>query len=184
MLRAEMLRNMSGAQRSEATKQALHTALDELLTRDMDLLVSGAHEQAICHRLALYLERHTDLNVDCEYNRNMMDVKRLNEGRGFRPDIIIHRRLSNGENLLVVETKSRAQKSSSDARKLAELTAEMGVYRYWAGVFIIFFNNPSTVLRSGVLHVRADWFFRSEREEQIAIERPIPAELLNRIRAI
>jgi hypothetical protein len=111
-----------------------------------------------------------------------MRAKQLSGGRRFRPDIIIHRRLSNAENVLVVETKSRAQNSASDERKLSELTAEMSTYRYWAGAFIVFFNQPSTVMQSGVLQVTIDWFSRSEKEERIEIAYPIPNQLLRRVR--
>jgi hypothetical protein len=175
---------MSRPERFSAAKQALRIALEELLERDMNLLISRAHEQAICHRLAVYLDSLTDLNVDCEYNRNMMKAKQLSGGRRFRPDIIIHRRLSNAENVLVVETKSRAQNSASDERKLSELTAEMSTYRYWAGAFIVFFNQPSTVMQSGVLQVTIDWFSRSEKEERIQIAYPIPSQLICRVRDI
>jgi hypothetical protein len=164
MLRATVLQGLNRMQRCAVIKRALHTSIDSLLDNDMDLLATGAHEQAICHRLAVYLEQHTDLNVDCEYNRNMMRAKELRGGRRFRPDIIVHRRLSNDENVLVVETKARAQRGTSDLEKLKELTEELGMFRYWAGAFIIFFNEPRMVLNSGTLRASVHWFTGVEEE--------------------
>jgi hypothetical protein len=165
-------------------KNALHAAIDELLAKDMDLLVSGAHEQAICHRLAVYLEPRTPLNVDCEYNRNMMRAKTLIGKRRFRPDIIIHRRLSNDENLLVVETKSRARKSVSDAQRLSELTAELSDYGYSGGAFIIFHNRPTTMLKRGVLPVTIDWYFASTLQaEPTKTEGRISGRLMDELRS-
>jgi hypothetical protein len=115
MLRINELMNLSPVNRSQRVREALKTALNTLLDRDLDLLAMGAHEQAICHRLAVYLEAMTDLNVDCEYDRDMMRRKMLTGGKLFRPDIIIHRRLSNENNLLVVEAKAGRRSGGAES---------------------------------------------------------------------
>jgi len=183
MLLAKALSEMGHAQRRTTIKQALHSAIDSLLEKDLDLLATGAHEQSICHRLALYLERFTDLNVDCEYNRNMMRSKELRGGSRFRPDIIVHRRLSNDENVLVVETKAQARRGEPDVKKLKELTNELGVFRYWAGAFVTFSNEPRMVLQSGALKVLVRWFPDPE-EEPVEIVRSLPAALRDQIQAL
>jgi hypothetical protein len=174
---------MDEGEKREAIKQMLHSSLEMLLDRDVDLIATGGHEQAICHRLAVYLEGHTGLNVDCEYNRDMMRAKELPGGRRFRPDIIVHRRLSNDENLLVVETKARAQRSASDRQKLRLLLDERGRFHYSAGALITFFNERTRVLRTGTVRVSVDWI-TSEEEERFGFERRIPGQLAALIRAM
>ena len=62
--------------------------MEDLYENDLYLLDSRheLHEQAISHRLAVYLERHfsrlryfreRSLSVDCEYNKNGEDCKRI-----------------------------------------------------------------------------------------------------------
>ena len=53
------------------------------------------------------LEKFQWADLDCEYNRNMDDPKMLNDDRRFIPDLIIHRRRSNENNLLVIEFKKK-----------------------------------------------------------------------------
>lgn len=87
-------------------QKMLHEALADLLKHDLDLIAIGGHEQAICHRLAVYLERRTDLHVDCEYNRDMEATKYVAENLR-KVDVIIHERLSSSYNLLAVEAKTK-----------------------------------------------------------------------------
>jgi len=48
------------------------------MSRDLTLLAIGAHEQAICHRLAVYLEYwFSTYEIDCEYNRMESKIKRV-----------------------------------------------------------------------------------------------------------
>ncbi len=116
-------------------EEALKSACQKLMVNDVFLLTNNAHEQAVSHRLAVYLEPHfPSFHVDCEYNK-MEDLPKVlleepkyeehnlvpegmrkvlkdrwAEGSifvGRRPDVIVHRRgLSKPEhNLLVVECK-------------------------------------------------------------------------------
>jgi hypothetical protein len=71
---------------------------------------------------------------------------------------LMDRRLSNDENALVVEAKARAQKSISDFHKLRELTENLGMFHYWAGAFVIFFNEPRMVLKSRAPRASVEWF--------------------------
>jgi hypothetical protein len=107
----------------------------------------------------------------------------LRGGRRFRPDIIVHRRLSNDENVLVVETKARAGGGILDIEKLKELTEELGMFHYWFGAFIIFFNKPRMVLNYGALRVSVDWITGLEKE-RVEFVRPVPGALMERIQAM
>jgi hypothetical protein len=96
---------------------AVLSALQELLRRDAHLLKVDANERSITHRLAMYLQQELpDLHVDCEYNRDGADPKRLGyfhlerpdtadtDAHTVFPDIIAHIR-DTDQNYLVIEAK-------------------------------------------------------------------------------
>ena len=184
MLRADALLKMHRAERHVVIRQVLLLSIDELLERDLEPIVFGAHEQTICHRLAVYLERHTDLNVDCEYNRNITDEKRLADGKRFRPDIIMHRRSSNRENALAVEVKMRGGTLASDTIRLRELTRERTQFDYWAGAVIIFFNQRRALIRDGTLRVTIDWFPQSSEQPLSKRECVVPSGWILKLKEI
>lgn len=69
---------MPEIQKIEIYKNKVIESVNQFLERDVELLELEAHEQAISHRIAVYLERKfRRFNVDCEYNRNMGDTKKL-----------------------------------------------------------------------------------------------------------
>ena len=90
-------------------QKLLTDAVEAFFHFDKDLLMNDVHEQAIAHRIAYYIERGGrphGYQVDCEYNKRGLDVKRWGNRR-IRPDIIVHKRGSNhrGDNLFVIEIK-------------------------------------------------------------------------------
>jgi len=111
------------------------------------------------------------LNIDCEYNKHLDEPKKIdlydldprlcekckcdsckfvikgnfNEipERGFRPDILVHKRGVDDNNLIAIEIKKGKQCPFDDA-KLKALTKpfdEAGEYGYKIGVFIWFIEN-------------------------------------------
>jgi hypothetical protein len=106
-------------------EKALKSALDLLLSADEDILRLDINERTISHRLAVYLEPHfPGWNVDCEYNRDHEDVKRLDirrrdvhsddtQATTVFPDIIVHRR-GTDQNLLVIEMKKTTSQEDDD----------------------------------------------------------------------
>ena len=121
-------------------------AIAQLLKKDYYLLQIDANERAISHRLGLYLQLlFTDWHIDCEYNRNLDQPKRLEQYEKFIdeeqrvwniavtdpitvfPDIIIHER-GTRNNLLVVEMKKTTSKVSSDFdyKKLRDFKDQFG----------------------------------------------------------
>jgi hypothetical protein len=126
-------------------------ALKKLLAEDKYILVNDLSERCISHRLAIYLEEvFPGWNVDCEYNRDRNEVKRLAfvremfERSGVRsevddtiaktvfPDIIVHKR-GTDRNLLVIEIKksSNGLDETYDVMKLVAFREQMG-YRHAA----------------------------------------------------
>ena len=109
-------------------------ALELLVIFDKDLLRLNSHEQAITHRFAVYLEKmFPEYNVDCEYNKSMSDVKKIN-GKAKRPDIIIHRR-NTDENFVVIQVKKNDVYCEKKER-LKAFTKQDGEYKYQFGYFI------------------------------------------------
>jgi hypothetical protein len=92
-------------------------ALDEFLAREFALVRKNVHEQALCHRLAWYIEHSKNQQgleaywVDTEYNRHGDNVKKIRHAVTGEPvtivcDILLH---SRGEmpddNLIAIEMK-------------------------------------------------------------------------------
>ena len=123
-------------------KNAVEEALEQLLRADSDILHLDINERSISHRLAGYLELFfPGWNVDCEYNRNHDDPKRLNiprrkidsddiQATTVFPDIIVHKRGTDA-NLLVIEMKKTTSKEddSYDLGKLEAFKSQLG-YQY------------------------------------------------------
>ena len=114
-------------------------ALNNLLAQDALLLKIDANERSIAYRLAMYLQvQLPDLHVDCEYNRDGIDPKRIQhlglypddedtEARTAFPDIIAHKR-GTSENYLVIELKKSTNTAdrSTDFAKLRGYKKNLG----------------------------------------------------------
>lgn len=125
-------------------------AYRQVLTKDAHLLKADANERSITHRFAIYLEHEfSEFNVDCEYNRKGLDVKRLPSfgidprtikqlGINLYPDIIVHHRGTN-DNLVAIEAKPSPKNApckkperrecECDRCKLRAYKADLG-YKY------------------------------------------------------
>lgn len=138
----------------EDIKEKVHKAVEKLLAEDGDLLVNDANERTITHRFAVWLEPlFNGWKIDCEYNRHEDRTKRLKSlagkikqiddtnGVSVFPDIIIHKRMTD-ENLLVIEVKKSTNSESNefDLEKLCAFREELG---YRKGLFIHFLTGNS-----------------------------------------
>jgi hypothetical protein len=127
-------------------EEALNAALDLLVRNDADILRIDINERTISHRLANYLEPYfPGWKVDCEYNRDHDDPKRLDiirrnltsddtQATTVFPDIIVHRR-GTTENLLVIEMKKTTSRES-DKHDLGKLDAFRQQLGYLFAVFV------------------------------------------------
>lgn len=125
----------------------VRSALSRLLSDDIFILAANANERSISHRLAMYLEdEFPEWNVDCEYNRDGYDQKRLDlrpqtmssddtEGTTVYPDIIVHKRGTN-DNLLVIEIKKTSGGAGDEDRE--KLRAFKGQLGYGFALFVRF----------------------------------------------
>jgi len=123
----------------EKVESALNKALEKLLRADAEILKMDINERSISHRLANYLEpMFPEWNVDCEYNRNHDDPKRLDikrrkvcsddiQATTVFPDIIIHKRGSD-QNFVVIEMKktTSTEDDSYDLQKLKAFKEQLG----------------------------------------------------------
>jgi hypothetical protein len=111
-----------------AFEDVFREALDQFLAREFALVRKNAHEQALCHRLAMYVEHSANERsldgywVDTEYNRHGDNVKRIRHAVTGDPipivcDLLLH---SRGElprdNLIAVEMK-KADGDHDDKRR-------------------------------------------------------------------
>lgn len=138
--------------------EKISIAVDCLLKHDVFLLEKNVNERSISHKLAEYLQKQfPQYHVDCEYNRMQglrgegFITKRLElgiegkiapddiEAKTVFPDIIIHRRGSNEDNLVVLEIKKERHtnkaNSDYDITKLKEFTQQL---KYKLGMFLEF----------------------------------------------
>jgi hypothetical protein len=137
-------------------------ALEQLLDHDAYLLQIDANERAISHRLGMYLQLlFEEWHVDCEYNRNLGDPKRVKTAKGFLdpaahtrsiaeteaitvfPDIIIHKR-GTSNNLLVIEMK-KTTSQVGDAFDYFKLRSFKYQLRYPHALFLKLITNQQNV---------------------------------------
>lgn len=131
----------------------VNLALDDLYENDQYLLKVKAHERDIVAHFSRYfinrLENNDNFNkynVDCEYNRDEFNEKKYKEiiydkkKHRIIPDMIMHQRGSNSNNILAIEFKtyfSKDKNDKNDRLKLEALTNNDSFYRYRMGLHII-----------------------------------------------
>lgn len=121
-----LLRDAPDASLARKICEALHS----LLRADIELLIRDVNEKTITGRLADYLQlQFPEWNVDCEYNRDGHDVKKI-DGRIVVPDIVVHQR-GGTDNLLVIEVKKSNSKEPDveDLEKLKQFKTSRLGYR-------------------------------------------------------
>jgi len=119
--------------------EAVAHALSELLDDDHDLLGIDANERSITFRFAMHLQQHLpDWTVDCEYNRDGIEPKRLghlelypdsedDEAKTVFPDVIVHRRGTRNNHLVLEFKKSTSRIDRQiDLRKLRGYKQQLG----------------------------------------------------------
>jgi len=122
----------------ELQKEKIRKALMSFIRQDkLNLLSVDIYEPTISHRIAVYLEKlFPKYNIDCEYNRNLIGEKKDSDGQKIRPDIIIHKRLSNS-NVVIIEIKKNGKDSKLAQKDISKLKKCMkGTLNYELGVFV------------------------------------------------
>lgn len=128
----------------EELKGMVDEALHRLYHQDPELIEFAVNERSVVFRFGLYFAEllpkssFSSYNLDCEYNRNMGKPKRTkNFPDGVIPDVLLHRRNSNEENILVLEFKGYWNKADreNDHKKIIDFTSqdEDNQYKYALG---------------------------------------------------
>lgn len=92
-------------------KEKINQIIDDFYEKDKELLeyqnqYNIISERCISFRLGIYFQKKfSKYNVDCEYNRDMDNVKTIDEKKVY-PDIIVHNRKT-FNNLIWVEIKKK-----------------------------------------------------------------------------
>ena len=139
-------------------KILINASLDELYANDYHLIVNRpltdlgkdeehhVGERAIVFRFAHYLQNliekdgtFNEFNLDCEYNRNGVSTKKLPSfPNGTFPDVILHKRGNNDNNILIIEVKTYWNKDQfNDCRKIMEFTQLSGQFGFLYGEAIL-----------------------------------------------
>jgi hypothetical protein len=124
----------------EDIRNRIEIAYKKLIDKDSYLLKIDANERSITHRLAIYLEEvFWEYDVDCEYNRDGLDPKKLinykkkiysddTNGTTVYPDIIIHHRGRGKKyNFIVIEAKKYFKIDNSKTYKADK--EKLGAYK-------------------------------------------------------
>lgn len=140
---------------------ALIRAIDKLLSDDRYLFTFDVNERSITHRLACCLQSEfPEWHVDCEYNRDVNSSDQLHfrkflyglvptpsaddiEGKSVFPDIIVHKRGSSNNHLVIEVKKSNSSVSARiDLEKLKAYKSQLG-YAYALFLKFEINDNPS-----------------------------------------
>ena len=128
-------------------QEKIFEAYELLISKDNYLFEVDANERSLTHKLAEYLQAEfPNWNVDCEYNRYGIDVKRLRnfikkvnsddtDAVSVYPDIIIHHR-GTKDNLVVIEAKKTS--STAEDKDVEKLKAYKKDLSYKIAFKIIF----------------------------------------------
>jgi len=120
-------------------KGKIREALKLFIAKDKQALLSvDIYEPTINHRIAVYLEDlFLGFDIDCEYNKTLLGDKRNVNGKKIRPDIIIHTRMTNENNSVMVEVKKSGRNSKLSKADIEKLKNAMnGTLNYDLGVFV------------------------------------------------
>lgn len=133
--------------KTEKLDYLIRTALSLLYKNDKYLIDIHANERCIVFRFGYYFQNllsmhceYKEYNLDLEYNRDGEDPKKTpNHEKGIYPDVILHKRGNNKDNLLVMEFKGywNNQGQEEDKSKINDLMNPNGEYKYKNGYTVL-----------------------------------------------
>lgn len=130
-------------------EELVSIALKAVYKYDKYLIDIMANERCIVFRFGYYFQtllsmhrKYNEYDLDLEYNRDGEDSKKTpNHEKGIYPDVILHKRGNNNDNLLVMEFKGHWNNKGQeiDKNKIHDLMNHDGKYKYKNG-YIVFLD--------------------------------------------
>lgn len=133
--------------------ELIKSSLEKLYEKDQYLIYHGDNnhnsERTAVSRFGFYLDQEVEnrnsdslrYDVDAEYNRNIYDIKRIEiekEIVNVVPDLILHRRGNNKNNMLIIEFKTWWNNGQDeDIEKIKKFCDPSGEYKYKYGTTIL-----------------------------------------------
>ena len=131
-------------------QKVIENCLETFMKKDIFLLEHDVDERTVSHRFAFYLQSEIpEMHVDCEYNREGFEIKKISgpkwiKPRNIYPDIVVHKRGTDSNNILIIEVKKQTNKDiENDEIKLKAFTSEQ--YRYSFGLLVIFYTKEKSL---------------------------------------
>ena len=138
-------------------------ALDQVYEKDgflisnkpLDSQNGRVGERSIVFRFAHYLQNLIDeedafkyLSLDCDYNRNGSETKKLPPfPKGTYPSVILHKRGSNDKNILIMEFQPYWNKDqTNDVKKIIDFTSMNGKYKFQYGATVLLAKDREKVV--------------------------------------
>lgn len=126
----------------------IEEAIKLVYQNDSDLIWRNNYEVTISCKLSQYLfSLFKDYHVDCEYNKHIDNPKEMN-WVWVRPDIVIHTRWTDENNLVCIEIKKETNNEdrNKDYQKLKDFTKNWWEYWYKLWVFIDFWKEKPNII--------------------------------------
>jgi hypothetical protein len=126
----------------------IEESINLVYKNDLDLIWRNNYEVTISCKLSQYLFLlFKDYHVDCEYNKHIDNPKEIN-WVWIRPDIVIHTRWTDENNLVCIEIKKETnpEDRNKDYQKLKDFTKNWWEYRYKLWVFIDFWIEKPNII--------------------------------------
>lgn len=131
----------------------IEQTLDYLYNNDLYLIQNRVNERTIVGRFAIYFQQLLTcsemryFHLDVEYNKNHSNPKQtVNFPNGTYPDLILHKRGSNDNNICIFEFKTWWNSNTSDdIEKLKDFTRQDYDYKYGAGFSLVLNKKRQTV---------------------------------------
>ncbi|WP_436872162.1 hypothetical protein [Acinetobacter haemolyticus] len=143
----------------------IQAAKCELYDKEYKLFSMSGNELSVVFRFGFYLNKliedkfpNAEIVLDAEYNKHGDDPKKINSKRnkdiesehGIRPDLVLHQRGTDKNNILIIECKRDESNNSIDFEKLGLMTASQTLakynYQYKYGCYINFKKDDAEII--------------------------------------
>lgn len=152
-------------------------ALSMLYKKDRRLLRYNVHERTIACRLALYLQLKYDpcfmkrACIDVEYNREGKEIKRPyidSESGWIAPDIILHERDNQENNIFYCEVKKKSKNNNDDAIRVKNALRGKRSYEYGINLYSLTSKEANlSFYKLDGLHIIEEEFYFDAKEKQL-----------------